>query len=177
MAKRPTSRTAASEAATEVDLKGSGDLALYRTRDVLQLLGISRRQLQYWAQTNLVRPSVKTRGGHHRYCFEDLVVLKAAKRLIDAGVSVQRIRASIRELRKALPDVSLPLGQLTVVATGDVLLVFDEGTEFETLLGDEWVFPIGDFHREVEAWRTRRAPRTVKRDGVSKERTTSAKGA
>ena len=58
---------------------------LYRTREVVSLLGISRRQLQYWAQTDLVRPSVQTPGGHARYTFEDLVALKTAKRLIDHG--------------------------------------------------------------------------------------------
>ena len=56
---------------------------LYRTREVVALLGISRRQLQYWAQTDPVVPSLKTRGGHHRYSFEDLVALKATKQLID----------------------------------------------------------------------------------------------
>ncbi len=66
----------------------------FRTRDVVDLLKISRRQLQYWAQTGLVEPSAKTPGGHGRYTFEDLVALKAAKRLIDSGVSVQRIRKS-----------------------------------------------------------------------------------
>ena len=64
----------------------------YRVGDVVKIIGISRRQLQYWAQTDLVRPSARTPGGHARYAFEDLVALKAAKRLIDAGVSVQRIR-------------------------------------------------------------------------------------
>ena len=52
----------------------------FRTRDVIQILGVSRRQLQYWAQTGLVAPSVLTPGGHGRYSFEDLVALKAAKR-------------------------------------------------------------------------------------------------
>jgi DNA-binding transcriptional MerR regulator len=69
---------------------------LYRAREVVEILRISRRQLQYWAQTDLIAPSAKTPGGHGRYTFEDLVALKAAKRLIDSGVSVQRIRSSIR---------------------------------------------------------------------------------
>ena len=54
----------------------------------------------------------------------DLVALKAAKRLIDAGVSVQRIRKSIRALRKILPTVRRPLAELILVATGDVVLAF-----------------------------------------------------
>lgn len=126
---------------------------LYRTKDVVQILGISRRQLQYWAQTDLVEPSAKTPGGHHRYTFEDLVSLKATKRLIDSGVSVQRIRKSIQALRRILPSVSKPLSELVLVATGDVVLVFSEGTAFEAVTGQEWVFEVALFQREVDTWK------------------------
>lgn len=126
---------------------------VYRTKDVVQILGISRRQLQYWAQTDLVVPSEKTPGGHHRYTFEDLVALKATKRLIDAGVSVQRIRSSIRALRGILPKVERPLSALTLVATGDVVLVLHEGSAFEAVSGQEWVFEVAQFERELAAWR------------------------
>jgi len=126
---------------------------LYRTKDVVQILEISRRQLQYWAQTDLVVPSQRTQGGHHRYSFEDLVALKAAKRLIDAGVSVQRIRRAIRSLREILPTIQKPLTELVLVATGDVVLAFVEGTVFEAISGQEWVFEVAQFQRQVEAWR------------------------
>jgi DNA-binding transcriptional MerR regulator len=126
---------------------------LYRTKDVIQILEISRRQLQYWAQTDLVVPSQRTQGGHHRYSFEDLVALKAAKRLIDAGVSVQRIRKAIRSLREILPTIHKPLTELVLVATGDVVLAFVEGTVFEAISGQEWVFEVAQFQRQVEAWR------------------------
>lgn len=138
---------------------------LYRTRDVIEILGISRRQLQYWAQTDLVRPSARTPGGHHRYRFEDLVALKATKRLIDAGVSVQRIRESIRGLRRMLPQVERPLSDLVLVATGDLVLVFHEGAVFEAVSGQEWVFEVARFQSEIDAWRQARraAPeRTVR---------------
>ncbi len=125
----------------------------FRTRDVVDLLKISRRQLQYWAQTGLVEPSTKTPGGHGRYTFEDLVALKAAKRLIDSGVSVQRIRTSIAALRKILPTVKRPLSELVLVATGDVVLVFRDNTAFEAVSGQKWVFEVAKFGREVEAWR------------------------
>jgi DNA-binding transcriptional MerR regulator len=131
---------------------------VYRTGDVVQILGISRRQLQYWAQTDLIVPSEKTPGGHHRYTFEDLVALKATKRLIDAGVSVQRIRSSIRALRHMLPRVERPLSELTLVATGDVVLVFHEGSAFEAVTGQEWVFQVAQFEREIAAWRRRHGP-------------------
>jgi DNA-binding transcriptional MerR regulator len=132
---------------------------IFRTREVAQLLGVTRRQLQYWAKTDLVRPSHRTQGGHHRYTFRDLVALKAAKRLIDAGVSVQRIRTSIGALRRTLPSVSQPLAELVLVATGDVVLVLRDGSAFEALSGQEWVFEVARFQREVaEFQRARRAP-------------------
>lgn len=127
--------------------------ARFQTREVVEILQISRRQLQYWAQTGLVEPSAKTPGGHGRYTFEDLVALKAAKRLIDSGVSVQRIRASIGALRKILPTVVRPLAELVLVATGDVVLVFRDGMAFDAVSGQEWVFEVADFEREVEAYR------------------------
>jgi DNA-binding transcriptional MerR regulator len=126
---------------------------LYRSREVAQILGISHRQLQYWAKTDLVQPSLRSPGGHHRYTFQDLIALKAAKRLIDAGVSVQRLRKSIRALRRILPTVKRPLAELVLVATGDIVLVVHEGSAFEAATGQEWVFEIARFQREVEAWK------------------------
>ncbi len=140
---------------------------IYRTKEVVQILEISRRQLQYWAQTDLVVPSIKTQGGHHRYTFEDLVALKATKRLIDAGVSVQRIRSSIQALRRMLPTVEHPLAELTLVATGDIVLVIHQGSVFEAVSGQEWVFEVAQFEQEVDAWRSRRRPRTVRRSRAS----------
>jgi len=146
---------------------------LYRTRDVVEILGISRRQLQYWSKTDLIRPSAQTPGGHGRYSFEDLVALKAAKRLINAGVSVQRIRSSIRALRRMLPTVRRPLAELVLVATGDVVLAFRDGTAFDTISGQEWVFEVAQLQREVEEWkqsvqalRSAPQPRRARRSGV-----------
>jgi DNA-binding transcriptional MerR regulator len=130
---------------------------LYRVGDVAKIIGISRRQLQYWDETDLVRPGSRTPGGHARYSFEDLVALKTAKRLIDAGVSVQRIRKSIRALRDLLPAVKRPLAEVVLVATGDVVLAFKDGTAFEAVSGQEWVFEIAQLQREVDAYRARRA--------------------
>ncbi len=123
----------------------------YRSREVVEILGISRRQLQYWARTGLVPPAAKTPGGHHRYSFEDLVALKAAKRLIDAGVSVQRIRKSIDALRSVLPTLQRPLAELVLVATGDIVLVFREGTAFEAVSGQDWILEVAQFQRELDA--------------------------
>lgn len=126
---------------------------LFRSGDVARLLGISRRQLRYWAETELVAPSHRTPGGHYRYTFQDLVALKTARRLIDAGVSVQRIRRSIAALRRFLPTVRRPLSELVLVATGDLVLVLRDGAAFEAVSGQQWVFEVADLDREVASLR------------------------
>jgi|SRR5690606_26189316 len=136
-----------------------------RTGQVVRILGISRRQLQYWADTGLVEPSARTAGGHRRYTFHDLVALRAARQLIDAGVSVQRIRRSVGALKRILPRVRRPLSELVLVATGDVVLVLHEGAAFEAVSGQEWVFEVARFERELARWlrqpgEARRAART-----------------
>jgi DNA-binding transcriptional MerR regulator len=136
---------------------------LFRTREVVELLQLSRRQLQYWAKTGLIVPTAQTRGGHHRYSFDDLVALKATKRLIDAGVSVQKIRKSVRALQAVFPQVGRPLSELVLVATGDIVLVFQQDTVFEAISGQEWVFAVADFEREVSAYRRARRSQDASR--------------
>ena len=141
---------------------------VFKTREVVDLMDLSRRQLQYWAKTGLIEPSARTQGGHHRYSFDDLVALKATKRLIDAGVSVQKIRKSVGALRELLPQIDRPLGELVLVATGDVVLVFQEDTVFEAVSGQEWVFEVAAFEREVSDYRSStRAPRKTAAVGAS----------
>src|SRR6266540_2554458 len=70
----------------------------YRVPEVCRLVGISYRQLDYWARTGLVTPSVRDAGGsgtQRLYSFQDLVQLRVIKKLIDAEVSLQRIRKAI----------------------------------------------------------------------------------
>jgi DNA-binding transcriptional MerR regulator len=127
----------------------------FTNRQVIQITGVTPRQLVYWRQTGLVAPSGATPGGHARYAFQDLVALKTAKRLIDAGVSVQRIRKAIASLVGFLPRVGRPLTELSLVATGDVVLVFHQGVAFEALSGQEWILQVADVEREAERVRAR----------------------
>ncbi|HEX2090354.1 MAG TPA: MerR family transcriptional regulator [Actinomycetota bacterium] len=77
----------------------------YRVPEVCKLVGISYRQLDYWARTGLVTPSVRAAGGsgtQRLYSFRDLVQLKVIKRLLDAGVSLQNVRKAVIYLRQHL---------------------------------------------------------------------------
>ena len=88
---------------------------------------------------------------------------------IDAGVSVQKIRKSVHALQALLPQVGRPLSELVLVATGDVVLVFQGGTVFEAISGQEWVFEVADFEQEVTAYRAR--------NGAGASRSSAAKTA
>jgi len=123
---------------------------------ICNIVGVSKRQIQYWNISGLINPTSKTDGGHGRYTFQDLIALKAVRKLIDAGVSVQRIRRNIGELMKILPRIKRPLEELTLVATGDVILVFYEETAFEAVSGQEWILDIADVYRDVEKWQKRK---------------------
>jgi len=65
--------------------------------------------------------------------------------------------------------VRRPLAELVLVATGDVVLAFRDGTAFDAISGQEWVFEVAQFQREIESWKrseetpsTPRRPRTVR---------------
>lgn len=116
-----------------------------------------------------MRPSRRTRGGHHRYSFQDLIALKAAKRLLDSHISLQRVRKIIQVLQHRLPHVDRPLSQLVLVATGDVVLVFRENAAFEALTGQEWILDVARFQREIEGWTQRRSSGLASPGGVSEE--------
>ncbi len=70
--------------------------------------------------------------------------------LIDAGLSVQRIRKSITSLTNFLPSCTAPLTELSLVVTGDVILVLHRETAFEALTGQEWIYPVAELAREAE---------------------------
>ncbi|MGL5828003.1 MAG: MerR family transcriptional regulator, partial [Angustibacter sp.] len=90
----------------------------YRGTSACRAAGITYRQLDYWARTELVQPSVKPAhgsGSQRLYSFADIVVLKIVKRLLDTGVSLQQIRTAIAHLRgRGVQD----LARVTLMSDG-----------------------------------------------------------
>ena len=84
----------------------------FRGPQVCKIVGITYRQLDYWARTDLIRPSIadaKGSGTQRRYAYTDLVELKVIKSLLDAGVSLQSARRAVEYLRKNLgEDIASP---------------------------------------------------------------------
>ncbi|MHB8426537.1 MAG: helix-turn-helix domain-containing protein [Acidiferrobacterales bacterium] len=121
----------------------------FTSRQASTVTGLTHRQLHYWRKTGLVAPSGITGGGHARYSFADLVALRTARQLLDAGISLRHIRRSIVSLQRLLPTLQHPLTELSIVATGDVVLVFHEGIAFEAVTGQEWILPLAELQRQL----------------------------
>jgi DNA-binding transcriptional MerR regulator len=80
----------------------------YRGPQVCSIVGITYRQLDYWARTGLLHPSItqaRGSGSQRRYSYSDLVQLKVIKRLLDSGVSLHAARRAIDCLRASGDDV------------------------------------------------------------------------
>lgn len=96
-------------------------------REAAGIVGISYRQLDYWARTDLIRPSLadaKGSGSRRSYSYRDLIELKLIKTMLDAGQRHERVRAAFRFLR----DLGDDLTSMQLVIAGDsVILVRDSG--------------------------------------------------
>jgi DNA-binding transcriptional MerR regulator len=125
----------------------------YRGPAACKAAGITYRQLDYWARTGLVEPSVRSASGsgsQRLYGFRDILVLKVVKRLLDTGVSLQQIRMAITSLRQAGVD---ELSHITLMSDGATVYECTSPDEIVDLLaGGQGVFGIalGKVWREVE---------------------------
>ncbi len=95
----------------------------YRAPQVCNLVGITYRQLDYWARTDLLQPSIQTAqgsGSQRRYSFTDVVQLKVIKRLLDAGMSLKKIRQAMEILVRQLQS-DQPLVDVTLLSDGQTI--------------------------------------------------------
>ncbi len=135
------------------DLPELDEQAGYRGPVACKAAGITYRQLDYWARTGLVEPSVRaaTGSGTQRlYGFRDILVLKVVKRLLDTGVSLQQIRIAVGFLRqRGVED----LAQITLMSDGASVYECTSADEVIDLVqGGQGVFGIavGRVWREIE---------------------------
>jgi DNA-binding transcriptional MerR regulator len=125
----------------------------YRGPTACSAAGITYRQLDYWARTSLVEPSVREASGsgtQRLYSFRDILVLKIVKKLLDAGISLQNIRTAIASLRdRGVAD----LAEITLMSDGATVYECTSTDEVVDLLqGGQAVFAIavGRHVRDVE---------------------------
>src|SRR3954470_1365556 len=121
----------------------SGAIIGYRGPTACSAAGITYRQLDYWARTDLVVPTIRSASGsgsQRLYSFKDILVLKVVKRLLDAGVSLQNIRVAVDALRlRGVDDLS----QVTLLSDGTSVYECTSPEEVVDLLrGGQGVFGI-----------------------------------
>jgi DNA-binding transcriptional MerR regulator len=103
------------------ELAGGPESVGYRGPTACAAAGITYRQLDYWARTGLVQPSMSAingSGAQRLYSFRDILVLKVMKRLLDTGISLQQIRAAVHHLRV---HGTADLSQVTLMIDGDAI--------------------------------------------------------
>lgn len=126
----------------------------YRGHVAAAAAGITYRQLDYWARTQLVEPTIRTASGsgsQRLYGFRDILVLKLVKRLLDTGISLQQIRVAVDQLRTAGVN---DLAQTTLMSDGASVYLCTSNDEVIDLVSrGQGVFGIavGKVLREVES--------------------------
>lgn len=138
-AKVETSSTAADALApppsnsqeTLFDVRPDTDGVGYRGPVACAAADVTYRQLDYWARTDLVTPSIRNAhgsGSQRLYSFHDILTLKIVKRLLDAGLSLQTIRTAVTHVRtRGLSDLA------TMTLMSDGVSVYDCTTESEVI--------------------------------------------
>lgn len=133
----------------DIDGEGLG----YRGPVACAAAGITYRQLDYWARTGLLQPSVRAArgsGSQRLYSFKDILVLKIVKKLLDTGVSLQQVRQAVSQLQNRGVD---DLASITLMSDGASVYECTSTDEVIDLLqGGQGVFGIavGRVWREVE---------------------------
>lgn len=126
----------------------------YRGPMACKAAGITYRQLDYWARTGLVEPSIRNAQGsgtQRLYSFRDILVLRIVKNLLDTGVSLQQIRIAIDTLRERGVE---QLASITLVSDGASVYECTSNNEIiDIIQGGQGVFGIcvGKVWSDVES--------------------------
>ncbi len=127
----------------------------FRGPQVCKIVGITYRQLDYWARTDLIRPSIADAAGsgtQRRYGYRDVVELKVIKNLLDAGISLQQARRAIDYLRDHLGE---DLASASLVINGGGSVLARSGDEIIDLVrrgqGVLNILPLGGMMDELDA--------------------------
>ena len=138
---------AAASAAVPADLGYSGT-------QTAKVVGISYRQLDYWARTDLIRPSLSDAAGsgsRRRYSYNDLLELKAIKKLLDAGIKLEQVRKVFAYLRE---HVATDIAAAHIVIDGGSVMLCDGDQLVDVLQNGQGVLNVlslGGVRDELEA--------------------------
>lgn len=135
--------------------EGTVSVEGFGQKQVCSIVGITYRQLDYWARTDLLRPSIadaKGSGSQRRYSYQDVLELKVIKSLLDGGVSLQAVRKVIEYLRTNMGE---DLASANLVLDGKSLVLCRTDEEIIDLLksgqGVLNIVPVAGLKGEVDA--------------------------
>ncbi len=118
----------------------------FGSKAVGELTGVTPRQIQYWDEEGIIKPSVREpsgRGTVRLYSYLDLIQFRVLKELKDQGVSLQKIRRSLDFLRRHAPEVTKPLARLRLVTDGETIFVLSaKDREILDALKGQFVFSL-----------------------------------
>ena len=121
--------------------------------DVVRITGASQRQLQYWDETGFLKPSAKTKR-RRKYSFFDLIQVRIAKKLLEKGVSLQKIRRSLERIRIIIPGLKFPLSELMLYTDGQNIFVNHRGSRFEAVTGQTMIeFNIEELKLSIDKYK------------------------
>jgi DNA-binding transcriptional MerR regulator len=124
----------------------------YSARQTADIVGITYRQLDYWARTDLVRPSLARAtgsGSRRQYSYDDLVRLKVIKRLLDNGIKLEKVRDFFDYVRNELQE---DISSANLVIDGaNAAIVRSQDELIDALQRGQGVLPLSNIGREVDA--------------------------
>jgi DNA-binding transcriptional MerR regulator len=138
----------------EQQLLGSGAELGYSGTQTAKVVGISYRQLDYWARTDLIRPSLSDAtgsGSRRSYSYNDLLELKTIKKLLDAGIKLEQVRKVFEYLRK---HVATDIAAAHIVIDGGSVMLCDGDQLVDVLKNGQGVLNVlsmGGVRDELEA--------------------------
>ena len=128
----------------------------YAGKRAAEIVGITYRQLDYWARTDLIRPSLadaQGSGSRRRYAYSDLLELKVIKTMLDAGIKLESVRSIFDYLRTQLGE-DIASANL-VISGGSAVLVRNDDELVDLLKGGQFimssVMSLDSVQREVDA--------------------------
>lgn len=129
----------------------------YSTKDVAALLGLSVGQVRSYVRAGFLAPREGPRGEYF-FSFQDLVLLRTARGLLDARVPRRRIRLALQNLREQLPD-GRPLTGVRISAEGHHVVVRDGGEMWNPESGQAlFDFELSELAREASTLKLHVAP-------------------
>lgn len=126
--------------------------SFFTPKDVMTVVGISYRQMQYWDKTNFIKPSYRRKGKYRLYTFCDLIQFKLAAFLRERDFSIQHLRKINKSLRHLMEQITFPLVEMTILVDKSNLMVLSGELLMNPFSKLHFIyFEVGDLRDDVDA--------------------------